>query len=200
MKRFAIVAFLIMLTSPVRATDSGHTGDWYVGLEGGLGVINRFDPAIPFVGRTGFEVGGAVTLRAGLQWRDHIRFDGLLTWQGASIDGITGRMDIAASTANVYYDFSDPGAFVRPYLGVGLGVAGGWLESNPPFFIGPFGRQQGVGMAYLISGGGRFRLSETWTLACAWHFLGTAAFIEGPTGNSINPTMHAFMVGLQYSP
>lgn len=194
-----LLACALVLAPPALAEDTDQTRRWYVGLEGGMGVINRFDPRIPFIDQTDFEVGGAAVLRAGLQWRDHIRFDGVVTWEGARVDRIRGRLDIAAATANAYYDFADPDDFVRPYLGIGLGVAGGWLDSSSPFALGPLRRQKGVGLAYLVSGGGRFRLAEGLTLACAWQFLGTAALIESATGGSINPTMHAFMIGLHHS-
>jgi len=42
------------------------------------------------------------------------------------------------------------------------------------------------------------QLNDAFTLSAARHFLGTAALIEAASGGSINPTMHAFMVGLHH--
>lgn len=188
------IAALLLAALPAQAQDAtqadpekkGHTGRWYAGVEGGLGVFNGFD--LPGGGDTGFEVGGAANLRAGHQWRDHIRFDGVMTWQGADAGDLAGRIDLLTATANAYYDFADPGAFIRPYIGVGVGIAGGWLHG------GAFD-ESGVGFAYLISGGGRLRINDDWTASAAWQFLGTAALIE-VGGESIDPTGHGFMVGL----
>lgn len=164
-----------------------------------MGVFNQFDPQIPSISKTDFLVGGAAVVRGGLQYSDHFRFDGVMTWTGANVDQSSGQIDILAATANVYYDFMKPESRARPYLGVGLGVAGGWLESSAPDAIGALGQQNGVGMAYLISGGGRFALTDSLSLSLAWQFLGTAALIDSPTGSSIDPTLHDFMIGLHRS-
>lgn len=196
MLRAIVTIGALLVAGSVAAEDLRGAGSSYAGLEAGLGVMNRFEPVIPGAGRTGFEVGGAAVLRIGHQWRDHVRFEGQLGWHGSSIDGIQGRLDVVASTLNAYYDFSEPGAWVRPYLGVGLGVAGGWLESDLPSAAGAFARRSGVGMAYVVEGGGRFPLSERLSLVGAWQFLGTVSLIDDGSGGTIDPTMHAFMLGL----
>jgi opacity protein-like surface antigen len=205
MRRLAPIIALVLIAAPALAEggEGGEKGEKaetprrsYVGVEGGMTVMNEFDPHIPGVDKSGFEVGGAALIRAGRQWRDHIRFDGEVGWQGAKVGSLTGRLDIAYATANAYYDFADPGSRVRPYLGAGLGVAGGWLQSDDPNAVGPRARQSGVGFAYIIQGGARFPLNDSLSMSAAWHFLGTVALIESVSGDSIDPTMHAFMVGL----
>ncbi len=195
----ALIALVSHPTAAIAATESdAATRFWYVGLEGGMGVYNGFNPSIPGVGDTGFEVGGAATLRVGRVIREHWRLESELAWNGSSIDSIAGRVDVLSWTDNLYYDFGPRDAFIRPYLGVGVGVGFGWLESNlanaAPFLT----NRSGVGFSYVIEGGGRFRLSDRLMATAAWHFLGTAALINNGTGGSISPTMHAFMVGLQH--
>lgn len=195
----ALVACLVFVATTAHAGEGAARGRSYLGVEGGMGVYNGFNPRVPGVTDTGFEVGGAAALRAGWQWRDHLRLDVLLTWEGVRPDEIGGRIDVAAATANVYYDFAEPDAWVRPYVGFGLGVAGGWLGSNLPGSAGAFASQSGAGMAYVISGGGRFPLTDRLSLACAWQFLGTVSLIDAAAGGSIDPTMHGFMVGLHHA-
>ena len=176
--------------------DSHAAGERYVGIEGGLTAWNPVDPKLAGIDDSGFRAGAGVTLRAGWQWRDHVRFDGQLGWEGATLDNVAGRIDIVHATAQTYWDFAEPGAWVRPYVGFGLGVAGGWLQSDPSVAPGALATRSGVGLAYVFAGGGRFRLSDRWTLACAYRFLGTAALIDDGSGGTIDPTLHGFMVGL----
>lgn len=203
---FSSVAFVLLLSpaSAVHAEDAAASdskpdlGPWYVGLEAGLGVYNGFNPVIPgYVGDTGFEPGAAATFRAGRSWRDHFRFENELAWNGSGVGSINGRVDVLAWTWNGYYDFGDTDAFIRPYLGAGIGVGFGWLESNLPSAAPFLTNRSGVGFAYVIEGGGRFRLTDRLTATAAWHFLGTAALIDDGFGGSISPTMHGFMLGLQ---
>ena len=191
-----LLAALIVWASVASAENPRGKGSTYAGVEAGLGVINRYDPVIPGAGRTGFEVGGAAVLRVSHQWRDHIRFEGQLGWHGSAADGIQGRLDVTAATLNAYYDFSEPDAWVRPYLGVGLGVAGGWLRSDLPAAAGPLALRSGAGMAYVVEGGGRFPIGERLSLVGAWQFLGTVSLIDDGRGDTIDPTMHSFMVGI----
>lgn len=195
----SVILIVSLMGEMAVAAETMSAGQVYVGIEGGLLAMNNFDPAVPGVSKTGFSVGATSLLRAGWQWRDHVRIDGQIGWSGANVDDLAGRIDLAYATANVYWDFSTPGTWVRPYLGAGLGVAGGWLSTNVPAATGPLARRSGVGLAYLFAGGGRFPLNDRWTLACAYQFLGTAALIDDGSGSTINPTMHAFMLGIHRS-
>ncbi len=183
------------LADSAETPPSHSRGDVYVGLEGGLTAWNRIDPNLPGVGKSDFLVGAGVTMRAGLQWRDHVRFDGQVGWTGAKAGDTADRIDIVHATAQAYWDFSEPGAWVRPYVGLGLGIAGGWLQNNPANVPPASATSKGVGLAYIVAGGGRFRLDDDWSLACAYHFLGTGALIDDGQGGHVNPTLHSFMVG-----
>lgn len=202
--RLAILVLLVGLLSPVTPVraDSFFAAaveqPWYVGLEAGLGVYNGFNPVLPgYFGDTGFQVGAATALRLGRQWNDHLRMENELAWNGSAIGSISGRVDVLAWTQNVYYDFGERDAFIRPYVGAGIGLGFGWLESNLPSAAPTFTDRSGVGFAYVIEGGGRFRLTDRLSATAAWHFLGTAGLISDGLGGSISPTMHAFMLGLQ---
>jgi hypothetical protein len=187
----------VALPAWAQSSASSEIGAWYIGIEGGLGVVNGFDPVIPGYGDdTGFNVGAAAALRSGAQVSPHMRLETELSWNGSSIESLSGRVDVLAWTQNLYYDFGEVDAFIRPYLGVGLGMGYGWLESNLPSAAPFLTNRSGVGFAYVVEGGGRFRLNDRFTLSAAWHFLGTAALIDDGIGGSISPTMHGFMLGL----
>jgi len=196
----ASIGFVVLLASSAyaegAATKDSELGPWYIGLEAGMGVYNGFNPVIPADTDTGFNIGGAAALRAGRAWRDHFRLETELAWNGSGIGSINGRVDVLAWTQNFYYDFGDRDAFIRPYLGAGVGLGFGWLESNLPSAAPFLTNRSGVGFAYVIEGGGRFRLTDRLSATAAWHFLGTAALIDDGFGGSISPTMHGFMLGL----
>lgn len=184
---------MLIASGVAHAERSSLGGRTYVGVDGGLGVVNGFDSGLPGASQTGFEVGGALVIRAGRQLSDRWRSGVSLAWQRSGIAALNGRFDILAGTADLYYDFGPAEAFIRPFLGAGLGVSGGWLASDTAG-SGAL-TQSGVGLAYVIHGGGRFRLRDDLLFTATWHFLGTAALIER-SGGDISPTMHAFMIGL----
>jgi hypothetical protein len=189
------LAALMITDAPAQADPSMAAGERYVGVEGGLTVWNPIDPNLAGVGDSGYRPGAGAVLRAGWQWRDHVRFDAQLGWEGTRLVDVADRIDVVHATAQAYWDFAEPGAWVRPYLGFGLGVAGGWLQNDPSLAPGVVATRSGVGLAYVIAGGGRFRLADPWSLACAYRFLGTARLIADGSGGSVDPTLHAFMVG-----
>ena len=87
----------------------------------------------------------------------------------------------------------------RPYLGLGLGSAGGWLRRDGPPAVDLLGSPSGVGLAYLIAGGARFEIHGGLSAVLGYHFFGTAALIDNVVGNSIDVSMHEFFVGLHHA-
>lgn len=194
----SLAAFATLLCAPSVATAAEG---WYVRVDAGVSVDGSADisaSGAPFGGDASYEDGALTSAGLGFAVSNGWRFEVEVSKRENDL-GVApfldpgGSVETTAFMANVYKDFGD-GA-LRPYLGLGLGVAQSELRATftPPLST-PVVDNDDSGLAYQIMLGATFDLGARAAIDFGYRYFAAPGF----EGTGVTPPAATFPVGADF--
>lgn len=113
----------------------------------------------------------------------------------------TGRTNTTFGLASLYYDF-DTGSFLRPFVGVGGGIADVHFDNHGITPLGAVLDDRSTAYAFHFTGGVNMKITDSLNVEIAYRYFGTAgAELTTRDGirNDIDVSDHQILLGLRQS-
>jgi opacity protein-like surface antigen len=194
------------------ANAANAADSWYVRGAAGWGAGGGADISSdgPLGGDADLDESATVAVAVGAPRGEHWRFEAELSRRDSELEAAPlldpgGEIQTTALMANVFYDFgTDP---IRPYAGLGLGVASVELEATftPPLQTVAVADDE-TAFAYQIMAGVAFALSPSVTLDFGYQYFSTPGVetegVQTPAlvlPVDVDYSQHAVMAGVRWN-
>jgi opacity protein-like surface antigen len=157
---------------------------------------------------TKFDAGPALSATLGYHWGEHLRPELTLSYASNDVRSIAGSSSVDGKAtslslmANAWYDFLEPSARWRPYVGLGLGLT---QVSNRNIGIpgGAFADGDDSVLSYQLGGGVGYALNDRWVVSADYRYhAASGATIPNPSvagaASDIDYNDHVVQAGLRY--
>jgi opacity protein-like surface antigen len=206
-----LIGLLVAAATPAMAADpdtslADRTPLMYASIDAGVSIVPDRD--VRFFGipsRLENDTGWTVGVEIGSQATEHLRFGLSVLYNRFNTSSVQiapnpipesgGQVvDMVRPIWNLYYDFSFLDAFLRPYVGVGLGAVWAQFDSTS---LG-YGETSDWGLAFVAHVGTHIAITDTWLLKVGYRYNRTGSlwndqenFIFG------NICSHDFIAGVR---